>query len=113
VLYIVQAFVWTRSGDVRVLGLTGSQAKAGSCPNKMLRLYNKLHNETLQTSCRAIIKEVHNGGLFSSHTEYAAGPGGRAIQGVGLGRLVTDIVGSNHAGGLDVCLCVSMLCCPV
>jgi hypothetical protein len=41
-----------------------------------------------------------------------AGPGGRAF-GVGLGRLVTGIVGSNSSRGMDVCLCVSVLCCPV
>jgi hypothetical protein len=32
---------------------------------------------------------------------------------IGLGRLVTGIVGSNPTRGMDVCLCVSMLCCPV
>jgi hypothetical protein len=37
------------------------------------------------------------------------GPGG----GVGLGCLVTGIVGSNTARGMDVCLCVSVLCYPV
>jgi hypothetical protein len=44
----------------------------------------------------------------------SAGPGGRAVYGVvGLGLLVTGIVGSNPAQGMDVCLCVSALCCPV
>jgi hypothetical protein len=36
-----------------------------------------------------------------------------ARSGVGLGRLVTGIVGSNPARGMDVCPCVSVLCCPV
>jgi hypothetical protein len=30
----------------------------------------------------------------------------------GLGRLVTGIVGSNSAQGMEVCLCVYVLCCP-
>jgi hypothetical protein len=34
-------------------------------------------------------------------------------QGVGLGRLVTGIMGSNPARGIYVRLCVSVLCCPV
>jgi hypothetical protein len=29
------------------------------------------------------------------------------------GRLVAGIAGSNPARGMDVCLCVYMLCCPV
>jgi hypothetical protein len=42
-----------------------------------------------------------------------AGPSGRAVRGLGLGRLVAGIVGSNPAQGMDVCPRVSMLCCPV
>jgi hypothetical protein len=30
-----------------------------------------------------------------------------------LGRLVAGIVGSNSAQGMDVCPCLSVLCCPV
>jgi hypothetical protein len=37
------------------------------------------------------------------------GPSGR----LGLGRLVTGIVGLNPARGMDACVCVSVLCCPV
>jgi hypothetical protein len=44
---------------------------------------------------------------------FGTGPGGRAIQGVVVGRLVTGIMGSNPAGDMDVCLCVSVLCCLV
>jgi hypothetical protein len=32
-----------------------------------------------------------------------------ALSGVGLGRLVTGIVGSNTARGMDVYICVSVL----
>jgi hypothetical protein len=32
---------------------------------------------------------------------------------VGLGRLVSGIVGSNPAQGMDVCPRLSVLCCPV
>jgi hypothetical protein len=42
-----------------------------------------------------------------------AGHRGRAVWGVGLGRLVAGIVGSNPAQGMDVCLRLSVLCCPV
>jgi hypothetical protein len=42
-----------------------------------------------------------------------AGHSGRAVRGVGLGRLVAGIVGSNPAQGMDVCLRLSVLCCPV
>jgi hypothetical protein len=42
-----------------------------------------------------------------------AGPGGSAVSGVGLGRLVTGIMDSNPAQGMGVCLCVSVLCCSV
>jgi hypothetical protein len=39
-----------------------------------------------------------------------AGPGGRPVEGVGLGHLVTGIVVSNPVRGMDVRLCVSMFC---
>jgi hypothetical protein len=42
--------------------------------------------------------------------------GDREVGGVGLGRLVTGIVGSNPARGMDVCVSVRvflLLCCPV
>jgi hypothetical protein len=42
-----------------------------------------------------------------------AGHSGRAVWGVGLGRLVAGIVGSNPAQCMDVCPRLSMLCCPV
>jgi hypothetical protein len=41
-----------------------------------------------------------------------AGHSGRAVWGVGLGRLVAGIVGSNPAQGMDVCPHLSVLCCP-
>jgi hypothetical protein len=41
------------------------------------------------------------------------GHSGRAVWGVGLGRLVFGIVGSNPVQGMDVCLRFSLLCCPV
>jgi hypothetical protein len=34
-------------------------------------------------------------------------------QSIGLACLVAEIVGSNPAYGMDVCLCLSVLCCPV
>jgi hypothetical protein len=42
-----------------------------------------------------------------------AGHSGHAVWGVGLGRLVAGIVGSNPAQGMDVCPLSSVLCCPV
>jgi hypothetical protein len=42
-----------------------------------------------------------------------AGHSGRAVWGVGLGRLVAGTVGSNPAQGMDVCPRLSALCCPV
>jgi hypothetical protein len=41
-----------------------------------------------------------------------AGHSGRAVWGVGLGRLVAGIVGSNPAQGMDVCpsFCVVLSC---
>jgi hypothetical protein len=42
-----------------------------------------------------------------------AGHSGRAAWGVGLGRLVAGIVGSNPAQGMDVSPRLSVLCCPV
>jgi hypothetical protein len=33
--------------------------------------------------------------------------------GVVLGRLVAEIMGSNPAYLMDVCLCIQVLCCPV
>jgi hypothetical protein len=41
------------------------------------------------------------------------GYSGRAVWGVGLGRLVAGIVGSNPAQDMDVCPSLSVLCCPV
>jgi hypothetical protein len=41
------------------------------------------------------------------------GPGGRVAKGVGLACLVTGIGGLNLTRGMDVCLCVSVLCCPL
>jgi hypothetical protein len=41
-----------------------------------------------------------------------AGPSGRAVWGVGLGRLVAGNEGSNPASGMDVCPRPSVLCCP-
>jgi hypothetical protein len=43
----------------------------------------------------------------------SASHSGRAVWGVGLGRLVAGIVGSKSAEGMDVCPRLSMLCCPV
>jgi hypothetical protein len=45
--------------------------------------------------------------------ERSAGHSGRAVWGVGLGRLVAGIVGSNPAQGMDVCPRISVFCCPV
>jgi hypothetical protein len=45
--------------------------------------------------------------------DYRAGYSGRAVWGVGLGRLVAGIVSSNPSQGMDVCPRLSVLCCPV
>jgi hypothetical protein len=50
---------------------------------------------------------INNGKIFF------AGHSGRAVWGVGLGRLVAGVVGSNPAQGMDVCPRLSVLCCPV
>jgi hypothetical protein len=44
---------------------------------------------------------------------YTGSHSGRAVWGVGLGRLVAGIVGSNPAQDMDVCPRLSMLFCPV
>jgi hypothetical protein len=36
-----------------------------------------------------------------------------AVEGIGFGRLVAGIAASNPAEGMDVCICVYMLCCPL
>jgi hypothetical protein len=51
--------------------------------------------------------------VIPSYSVSSAVPGGRAVKGVGLGRLVAGIVGVNPAQGMDLCLCVSVFCCPV
>jgi hypothetical protein len=38
---------------------------------------------------------------------------GRAVWGVGLGRLDTGIAGSNPAHGMDICPRLFVACCPV
>jgi hypothetical protein len=42
-----------------------------------------------------------------------AGPSGHAVEGIGLSCLFIGITGSNPTRGMDVYLCVSVLCCPV
>jgi hypothetical protein len=42
-----------------------------------------------------------------------AGHSGRAVRGLGLGRLIAGILGSNPAQGMNVCPRLSVLCCPV
>jgi hypothetical protein len=49
-------------------------------------------------------------GCLGGEGPYSIGVG---HSGVGLGRLVAGIVGSNPALGMDVCPRPSMLCCPV
>jgi hypothetical protein len=43
----------------------------------------------------------------------SAGHSGRAVWGVGVGRLVAGIVSLDPAQGTDVCPRLSVLCCPV
>jgi hypothetical protein len=50
---------------------------------------------------------------FPRSNTVGTGHSGRAVWGVGLGRLVAGIVGSNPAQGMDVCQRLSVLCCPV
>jgi hypothetical protein len=51
--------------------------------------------------------------MFQWPIYYTAGHSGREVWGVGLGRLIAGIVGSNPAQGMDVCPRLSVLCCPV
>jgi hypothetical protein len=51
--------------------------------------------------------------LFHKGIRLIAGHSGRAVWGVGLGRLVAGIVGSNPTQGMDVCPRLSVLCGPV
>jgi hypothetical protein len=62
-----------------------------------------------ETEKRQVTPEYVN----MSYPQIILHPGGRAVLGVGLDRLVTEIVGSNPAQGMYVCLCVYLLCCPV
>jgi hypothetical protein len=57
----------------------------------------------------AFICAVENTLLYNPR----ASRSGCLVKGVVLGHLVTGIVGSNPARSVDVCLCVSVLCCPV
>jgi hypothetical protein len=50
---------------------------------------------------------------FNVVVKLGAGPGDREFYGVGLHPLVAGIAGSIHAGSMDVCLCLYVLCCPV
>jgi hypothetical protein len=59
---------------------------------------------------------AERGGVLSDLIKvqhFWAGHSGRAVWGVGLGRLVTGIVGSNPTQGMDVCPPLSVLCFPV
>jgi hypothetical protein len=51
--------------------------------------------------------------IFIAGKRLSAGHSGRAVWGVGLGRLVAGIMGSNPAQGMDVCPRLSVLCGPV
>jgi hypothetical protein len=59
------------------------------------------------------IVEMKKNMTWMKEKEVTAGHSGRAVWGVGLGRLAAGIVGSNPAQGMDVCLRFSVLCCPV
>jgi hypothetical protein len=52
------------------------------------------------------LKSISLRSIFSGHS-------GCAVWGVGHGRLVAGIVGSNPAQGVDVCPRLSVLYCPV
>jgi hypothetical protein len=64
-------------------------------------------NYTRRNTSQTIVK------IFVKGIGYIAGHSGRAVWGVGLGRLVAGIVGSNPAEDMDVCPRLSVLCCPV
>jgi hypothetical protein len=64
--------------------------------------FDFLHCYSFQASSYNLHYTIRN---LSSHS-------GCAVQGVGLGHLVTRIVGSNHAQDMDVCHRISVLCCP-
>jgi hypothetical protein len=51
--------------------------------------------------------------MFLGSSTVCAGHSGCSVQGVGLGRLDTGIVGSNPTQGIDVCPYLSVLCCLV
>jgi hypothetical protein len=46
-------------------------------------------------------------------SDLVASPSVRAVWGVVLDLLVAEYVGSNPAYGMDICLCLSVLCCRV
>jgi hypothetical protein len=64
--------------------------------------------------CNNSILDKYLWNLYSEYIlKFIAGHSGRAVWGVGLGRLIAGIVGSNPAQGMDVCPRLSVLCCPV
>jgi hypothetical protein len=78
---------------------------------------DRFHLETktklFQSAMRLLLLITTHFIHFPLATSLMASHSGRAILGVGLGRLVAGIVGSNPAQGMDVCPRLSVLCCPV
>jgi hypothetical protein len=66
-----------------------------------------------QQQCLLLCVHIHCYLYYSLVRGVIAGYSGRAVWGVGLGRLVAGIVGSNPAQGMDVCPRLSVLYCPV
>jgi hypothetical protein len=102
---------------------------------KVCHLYEKLKKSrntnlegkgaSMYSSCSFIMSTPDGGEWSLSRPSCALPPGkvprypldrklvGTQNVGVGLGRLVTGLVGSNTARGMYVCLCVSVLCCTL
>jgi hypothetical protein len=66
-------------------------------------------------SCHATAMQVSGERIYSSYSflKLTLDGSDHAVCVVGLFRPVAGIAGSNPARGMDVCLCVYILCCPV
>jgi hypothetical protein len=76
---------------------------------EMIAVHSENHTKPTNTLCGQNAKLL----IFNAGGTHSTGHSGRAVWGVGRGRLVAGIVGSNPAQGMDVCPRLSVLCCPV
>jgi hypothetical protein len=89
----------------------GLQKSETNPESQLLRWYswNQLHN--LHEETKRLQKEPRH--YYDELKMEFSGRSGRAVWGVGVGRVVAGIVGSNPAESMDVCPRLSVLCCPV